>query len=139
MASRSKAKGSGAERAVVDYLRGNGFPYAERRLAGDVKDRGDIAGVPGVVIEVKNCERTELGAWVGEAVVEQANDGADYGVVWHKRRGRGDPGQWYATLPAAQLVRLLRAAGYGDPLSATLPAETPARVVPGAHESTGGC
>jgi hypothetical protein len=120
--SRSKAKGSGAERAVVEHLRANGFPHAERRLAGSAKDRGDIAGVPSVVIEVKNCERTALGAWVDEAVLEQANDGADYGVVWHKRRGRGDAGQWYATMPAAQLVRLLRAAGYGEPLTA--PAST---------------
>lgn len=118
MTSRSKAKGSGAERAVVDHLRANGFPHAERRLAGSAKDRGDIAGVPGVVIEVKNCERTELGAWVDEAVLEQANDGADYGLVWHKRRGHAEAGRWYATLPAAQLVRLLRQAGIGSPLSA---------------------
>jgi len=116
--SRSKAKGHAAERAVVDHLRANGFPLAERRLAGSTKDRGDIAGVPAVVIEVKNCERTELGAWVDEAILEQANDGADYGVVWHKRRGRAEAGLWYATLPAAQLVRLLRQAGYGEPLSA---------------------
>lgn len=116
MTSRSKAKGSSAERAVVEHLRANGFPYAERRLAGSTKDRGDIAGVPAVVIEVKACERTELGAWVDEAVLEQANDGADYGVVLHKRRGRGNAADWYATLPAGQLVRLLRQAGYGDPL-----------------------
>lgn len=120
MTSRSKAKGSGAERSVVEHLRANGFPHAERRLAGDSKDRGDIAGAPGIVFEVKNCERTELGAWLDEAVVEQANDGADYGVVWHKRRGRGDAGAWYATMPAAQLVRLLRQAGYGEPLSASV-------------------
>ncbi len=116
MTSRSKAKGSSAERAVVEHLRTHGFPHAERRLAGATTDRGDIAGVPGVVIEVKNCERTELGAWVDEAVLEQANDGADYGLVWHKRRGRADAGAWYATLPAGQLVRLLRQAGYGTPL-----------------------
>lgn len=116
MSNPQKAKGSSAERAVVDYLRANGFVHAERRLAGSSKDRGDIAGVPGVVIEVKNCERTNLAGWIAEAAVEQANDRADYGVVWHKRRGRSDAGQWYATLPAGQLVRLLRAAGYGNPL-----------------------
>lgn len=119
MTSRNKAKGSGAERAVVEHLRANGFPHAERRLAGSSKDRGDIAGVPAVVIEVKNCERIDLAGWIDEAIVEQANDGADYGMVWHKRRGRGEAGQWYATMPAAQIVRLLRQAGYGDPLSAS--------------------
>lgn len=117
MTNRSKIKGSAAERAVVEHLRANGFPHAERRLAGSTKDRGDIAGVPAVVIEVKNCERTDLAGWVDEAVIEQANDGADYGIVWHKRRGRGDAGQWYATMSAGQLVQLLRQAGYGQPLA----------------------
>jgi hypothetical protein len=130
--SRSKAKGSGAERAVVEHLRANGFPHAERRLAGATKDRGDIAGVPAVVIEVNNCERIALGAWVDEATLEQANDGADYGLVWHKRRGRADAGQWYATMPAAQMVRLLRQAGYGTPLSATQTDETARAQGPGS-------
>jgi hypothetical protein len=119
MTNRSKTKGSGAERAVVEHLRAHGFPHAERRIAGSTKDRGDIAGVPGVVIEVKNCERTALGAGVDEAELEQANDGAAYGVVWHKRRGRSEAGGWYATLPASQLVRLLRQAGYGEPEDAS--------------------
>lgn len=116
MTSASKSKGSGAERDVVSYLREHGFPHAERRLAGHSQDRGDIAGMPGVVVEVKNHVQMNLAGWVDEAVLEQANDGADYGLVWHKRRGHTDAGQWYATLPAAQLVRLLRAAGYGSPL-----------------------
>lgn len=130
MSNPQKAKGSGAERAVVDHLRANGFPHAERRLAGSSKDRGDIAGVPGVVIEVKNCERTALAAWLAEAAVEQANDGAAYGLVWHKRRGRSDAGQWYATLPAAQLVRLLREAGYGNPPDALSAPQSPEPLPP---------
>jgi hypothetical protein len=113
--SASKTKGSAAERAVVAYLRDAGFPHAERRLAGSVKDRGDVAGIPGVVLEVKSAARTELGAWVDEALLEQANDGADYGVVVHKRRGKGGAADWYATCTFDQLARLLRQAGYGTP------------------------
>jgi len=30
------------------------YPYAERRLAGAQEDKGDIAGVNGVCIEVKD-------------------------------------------------------------------------------------
>lgn len=101
---------------MVAYLREHGFPHAERRLAGSAVDRGDIAGMPGVVVEVKNCARTDLAGWLDEAVLEQANDGADYGLVWHKRSGRGDAGDWYVTMTPAQAVRLLRAAGYGQPL-----------------------
>ena len=107
---------SKAERGLVTYLRTAGFPHAERRLAGSAKDRGDIAGMPGVVVEVKNCARTDLAGWVDEAVLEQENDGADYGIVVHKRRGKGDAGQWYATCTVEQIVRLLRQAGYGTPL-----------------------
>lgn len=111
--SAPKAKGSAAERAVVAYLRDQGFPHAERRLAGAAHDRGDIAGVPGVVLEVKAAARTELAAWVDEALVERDNDGADYGIVVHKRRGKGGAADWYATCSFDQLVRLLRQAGYG--------------------------
>lgn len=115
MASRSKIKGFTAERDIVNYLRAHGWPHAERRLAGAADDRGDIAGVVGICIEVKNCARTELASWVDEAVLEQANAAADYGLVWHKRRGKTNPADWFVTLTGAQLVRLLKDAGYGTP------------------------
>lgn len=111
----SKAKGSATERAIVTHLRAAGFPNAERRLAGSAKDRGDIAGLIGVVIEVKNGARCDLAAWVDEAVMERLNDGAAVGVVWHKRRGVGDPARWFVTMTGADFTHLLRAAGYGDP------------------------
>jgi len=44
----SKRKGSKAELDVVKYLQTQGWKYAERRLAGDRNDKGDIAGVNGV-------------------------------------------------------------------------------------------
>lgn len=114
MTNPNKAKGSGAERAVVELLRACGWPYAERRLAGSSKDRGDIAGVPGVVIEVKNCARQDLAAWIDEAAVERINDNADLSVVWHKRRGRASAGQWFVTMEGAAFARLLADAGYGS-------------------------
>ncbi|GGN40393.1 hypothetical protein GCM10010109_69450 [Actinoplanes campanulatus] len=69
-----------------------------------------------MVVEVKNHASLNLAGWVDEAVLEQANDGADYGIVVHKRRGKGDAGEWYATCTVAQMARLLRQAGYGTPL-----------------------
>lgn len=106
--SRSKAKGTAAETAVVRFLQAEGFAQAERRTLGGVKDRGDIAGIPGVVIEVKNCARQELAAWVAEAELERDNDGASLGVVWHKRRGTTDPGRWFVTMSGRQFAALLR-------------------------------
>jgi hypothetical protein len=106
--SRSKAKGTAAETAVVRFLQAAGFAQAERRTLGGTQDRGDIAGIPGVVIEVKNCARQELPAWVAEAELERDNDRASLGVVWHKRRGTTDPGRWFVTMSGDQFAALLR-------------------------------
>lgn len=106
--SASKRKGTAAETAVVNYLRTAGFIQAERRTLGGAKDRGDIAGIPGTVIEVKNCARQELGAWIAEAELERDNDRASLGVVWHKRRGKGNPADWFVTMSGAQFTALLR-------------------------------
>lgn len=114
MTNRSKAKGTSAESAIVEYLRNNGFPHTERRALAGSSDRGDIAGIPGVVIESKNCAKQELAAWLDEATAERGNDRADYGVVWHKRRGKGSPGSWFVTLDGATFVRMLQQLGYGN-------------------------
>lgn len=106
--SAAKKKGTAAETAVVTYLRAAGFIQAERRTLNGSHDRGDIAGLPGVVIEVKNCARQELGSWVAEAEVERDNDHASLGVVWHKRRGKGHPADWFVTMSGAQFTALLR-------------------------------
>ena len=88
MTNRNKTKGSAWERAIVDALRAAGWPHAERRLAGAALDRGDIAGIVGIVIEAKNTARLDLAGWIDEAETERANDNAWLGVVWHKRRRR---------------------------------------------------
>lgn len=104
----SKAKGTAAESAVVAYLREQGFVQAERRALRGTHDRGDIAGVIGTVIEVKNHARIELADWITQAKREAANDNADYGVVWHKRRGYSNPAGWFVTMDGFTFVELLR-------------------------------
>lgn len=116
--SKSKSKGTGWETAITRYLLGEGFPHIERRALSGTSDRGDLAGIPGWVIEAKNCQRTELAAWVDEAAIEQANDGAEFSAVWHHRRGKAAPADGFVTLSGATFVRLLRAAGYGGPPTA---------------------
>jgi len=110
--SRSRTKGTTWESAIVAFLRDHGAPHAERRAAAGAKDRGDVAGIPGVVIEAKSAARVELGVWLAEAEVERANDGADLAVVWHKRRGKTCAGEGYVTMSGATLVQLLTDAGY---------------------------
>ena len=101
-------KGPLFESQVVDYLRSHGFPWAERRVQGGSKDRGDVGGVPAVTLEVKNCARLEPAAWVDEAAVEAANAGTEVYAVVAKRRGKGDVGQSYVIMPLSVFVGLVR-------------------------------
>lgn len=156
--SRSKDIGTRAETAVVRYLRGHGFPHAERRALTGTHDQGDITGTPGVCWEVKVRNRPatdkQINAWLAETETERINSGADIGVLVVRRQGVGDPnaGRWWAVMPMhdlahvlaaglarllseqqepfvvnnaaparlllADVVQLLRAAGYGNPLTA---------------------
>jgi len=104
----SKDKGTAAETAVVRYLR-DIWPAVERRSLAGSQDRGDIAGLPGIVIEVKNEKRMTLAAYVEEAYREAMP--SEIAVVWHKRRGRGSPGEWYVTMDGAAFVALLKETG----------------------------
>lgn len=101
-------KGPLFEAQVVEWLKANGFPYAERRVMGGANDKGDISGVPGVCLELKNQGAAALAAWVDEARVEAGNAGVDVFAVVHKRRGKGDPGEAYVTLPLVVFARLIR-------------------------------
>lgn len=104
--SRARAKGTRAETAVVDYLR-QWFPAVERRAVRGARDAGDIAGLPDVVLEVKDCTTMKMGEWMNELEGEKANAGARLGAVWHKRRGKGSPGAWYVTLSGEDFAKLL--------------------------------
>lgn len=105
--SAARRRGTRAETAVVEFLRASGFTHAERRAPAGTRDRGDVAGVPGVVVEVKDCARTELAGWLDEAGREADNARARLAVVWHKRRGRGSPAEWFVTMSGSTFAVLL--------------------------------
>lgn len=110
--SKSKQKGTAAETAVVNWLKAQGRKHVERRSLNGVNDRGDIAGIPSVVLEVKNHQRMELAGWISELEVEIKNDKATTGVVIHKKRGTTNVGDWYATMPVYLWEALIKEAGY---------------------------
>lgn len=115
--TRGKDRGTRWESACVEHLRAHGSPNAERRALHGADDRGDIAGVPGAVIECKAEVRFDLAGWTAELVAEMANDGSKVGFVWAKRTGRTSPADGYAILPPVVLLRLLAEAGYIGPES----------------------
>ena len=142
---RPKDKGTDAERAVVRYLQAHGFPPAERRASNGNADRGDITGCPGICWEVKYRDKMpgdgQLNMWLAETDRERDNAGADIGVLV-VRRPHAAVASWWAVarlgdvmalrdpstprparvqmpvrLLLADFTRLLRIAGYGDPLA----------------------
>lgn len=108
----SKTKGTAAESAVVSYLQEKGWKGAERRALQGVLDRGDISGVVGVCFEVKNQKAQDLSGWIAELAKEIVNAKAETGAVIHKKRGKSNVGDWYATMPMSIYVELLKKAGY---------------------------
>lgn len=115
MTNRSKTKGTHAETAVVTCLREEGAVNAERLALQGNKDRGDTTGLPGVMIEVKNCTTVDLAGWLKEVQAQKANARADIGFVWHKKRGTTDPRQWYVTMTGQQIIDILRMTGHLPP------------------------
>jgi hypothetical protein len=68
-------------------------------------DRGDIAGIPGVVIECKNTARLELAQAVDEAELEGRNANARVAVAVIKRRGKSAAGA-YVVMSLATFAEL---------------------------------
>lgn len=113
MVNKPKQKGTAGESAVVSFLHTQGFPHAERLALSGGKDRGDITGIPGIVIEVKAVQVYQFSAWLAEAEVERENAKADYGFVVAKPRlvGTTRTGQWYALMRLGWWQALLHEAG----------------------------
>jgi hypothetical protein len=114
MTSPQKRKGSAAELAVAKWLKEWGWMNAERSRAGWQDDRGDIEGVPGVCIEVKNQKQFDIPGWLEELRVEMENADAWTGTLIVKRRGSMDVDEWYAIMPAWVWASLLAAIDFGD-------------------------
>lgn len=100
-------KGPLTEKQVVEYLRTHGFPNAERRVMGGNNDRGDVAGIPGWTLEVKNTMATELAQGVDEAAKESENAGTTRFAFIKKRRGKGIE-HAFCILPLWLLAELMR-------------------------------
>ena len=113
MANRNGRIGTAWESEVVRELIAHGWPYAERRRLQGRFDRGDIAGIPGIVIEAKAAKSHELSGWLNEAHEERDNDNADHGVVWFKRRGKAKAADGFVLMDGHTFMALLTAAGYG--------------------------
>ncbi|NBT79096.1 MAG: hypothetical protein EBT04_11705 [Betaproteobacteria bacterium] len=108
--SKQRAKGTAAETAVVNYLKANGFPDADRSPLRGVLDKGDVTGIRNVVIEIKNHRTYAIPAWLRELEVEATNAQASKAFLVVKPNGVGASrvGDWWAVLPLWRMAELLR-------------------------------
>ncbi len=93
------------ERAVEVMWNERGRPVRRPR-AGAAKDVGDLVGMP-LVQSVKNHKALALADWVAGMQAQMANAGLPVGVVWHKRRGKASPLDWYVTTSGLVAVQLI--------------------------------
>jgi hypothetical protein len=112
MVNRSKNKGTAWETEIVRYLIEGGAIHAERRALKGKLDRGDVAGVPGVVIEAKSLKSIPMAAVLDETLTEMKNADVHIGFAWIKRRGRTSAARGYALMEGETVRTLLIEAGY---------------------------
>jgi len=97
--SKAKQKGTAAETAFVNWLREQSEVYvaAERRSLQGAKDKGDVAGIPHTVIEIKSGARLEIPQWLKEldAEIENANALVGYLVIKPKGIGAANVQNWW--------------------------------------------
>ena len=100
--NKNKRKGTAAETAFVNYMIDNGYVAVERRALQGKADRGDISGLPGIVIEIKSGSRLAIPEWLKELEIEMVNDGSTEGYLIIKPKGKGKVEQWWVIQTVGQ-------------------------------------
>lgn len=110
MSQHRKARGMRTQLLVAEYLRTRGWPHAGSAGAG--RSGADVTETPDIAVEVKARADLSPLAWVRQA--EDAAGGRLPFAVF-RPNGMGEhPDKFLAMIRLADLVELLREAGYGD-------------------------
>lgn len=102
-----KAQGSRAECLVRDFLIACGV-RCQRIPSGAFLDEGDIfvSDPRWPSIDVKDHAAFQP-RWLDRAQEQRTHSGRLFGVVWHKRRGKGNPAEWFVTMLGSDFVTLM--------------------------------
>jgi hypothetical protein len=92
------------QRFLVRY-----FPGVCRLAPAGAQDLGDLGGIPLLTVQVKMGKSMRLAEWVDQAEDQARRADTPFFVVIHHRPRRGDPGQWYTTLPVEVFAGLYAA------------------------------
>lgn len=101
---KNQRKGAIFEWEAAEYAtKKTGDEVIPRRAQG-TNDKGDLFGLKcrgkRVTAECKNCRQMSLADWIEQAEIERGNDDGEYGIVIHKRKGKGSKhfGENYVTM-----------------------------------------
>ena len=99
----SREKGKRGEREAADFLTINGLPARRGCQFAGSPDSPDVFCplLPGVHLEIKRCERTDLEGWLRQAA---ADAGHKLPVVIHRKNN----GPWIGIVRAEDLLKLLQ-------------------------------
>ena len=99
---------------VAQWLHGHGFPFArERAIQGTLSDamdaqiEGDVLGVPGWLLRVRNEKKIDLSGALTEAGEDALLAGVDHWASLQYRRGHG-VSECYVTMPLAVFALVAR-------------------------------
>jgi hypothetical protein len=110
-----KHRGYATQRIVAETLRRDGFPYAEPTGAG--RQGTDVTGTPGIVWEVKARTLFDPMAAMRQASTHIKAGELPITVLRCNGQGEAAVDSWPTLVPFGVLRRLLREAGYGNPLA----------------------
>jgi hypothetical protein len=109
---RMTAKGTVWETMIVEWLK-QWWPHVERRAKTGAKDRGDISGLHGVVIEAKNPKGSTFTATLSigmqQLQTEVDNDGAVLGLLCVHRPGKSKVEDAYWLVDPRHVARVIAA------------------------------
>lgn len=110
MTQHRKHRGYASQAILAAYLAEHGWPFAMSTGAG--RSGTDVTGTPGLLWEVKARRGLNLGADLRQLAAH--GDGLGVLVVRLDGQGPASIADWPAVMRLADLVELLRAAGYGN-------------------------
>lgn len=106
-----KHRGYATQRMVADYLKENGFPYAESTGAG--RQGSDVTGTPAIDWEVKARADFNPSAALKQLSARAKDGVTPIAVLRLNGQGEASVGDFAAIVPLSVIVKLLREAGYG--------------------------
>jgi hypothetical protein len=109
-----QARGRATNQMVARWFAGNGWPYATA-VTGAATGR-DVMNMPGLAPEVKATSAEPMLTALKQARANAGDDDVPF-VVW-RPNGYGSEtlADFVVALRLSEFTRLLRLAGYGDPL-----------------------